>query len=110
MNEPAMSENPYDAPKQGSEGRETIPQARGGRCLECGSANTGRDELSRRKPSVLYFILFGWLSLLIHGAFAMRTDRCRDCGAVHRYKTAGSWLALAVLILLVVSGVMMLMS
>jgi hypothetical protein len=97
--------NPYDTPKQESGPSETSPYVRGGQCPACGSANTGRDELARRKPSVLYFILFGWLALLIHGAFAKRTDRCRDCGAVHRYKTAGSWLALAVLILVVAGAV-----
>lgn len=31
----------------------------------------------------------------------MRSDVCRDCGFVNRYKSAGSWVALAVLMSLV---------
>ena len=42
----------------------------------------------------------GWVSLLVRGAFAVRTVRCSDCGAVNRYKTVGSWIAMAVLIFL----------
>lgn len=44
--------------------------------------------------------------LLIRGAFSMRTELCRDCGATHRYKTAGSWIAMAILILFAVCVVM----
>jgi uncharacterized integral membrane protein len=38
--------------------------------------------------------------LLIRGAFARHTTQCRDCGEVSRYKSAGSWVAMAVLFLL----------
>jgi hypothetical protein len=57
--------------------------------------------LSRSRPNILFVIFFGWLFLLIRGAFAIRTDVCRDCGKVTRYKSAGSWVALAILMLLV---------
>jgi len=43
-------------------------------------------------------MLFGWMFLLIRGAFAMRVSQCRDCGEVRRYKSAGSWVALGVLV------------
>jgi hypothetical protein len=72
----------------------------GNPCMPCGSANTGSEFALRSKPSILMTICFGWLFLLIRGAFSKRTDRCRDCGAIHRYKSAGSWVALAVLVLL----------
>jgi uncharacterized protein (DUF983 family) len=101
--------NPYETSRQESDARVEVPYRRGGKCPTCGSGNVGRDELSRTKPSVLYFIFFGWVALLLHAAFAKRADRCRDCGAVHRYKTPGSWIALAVLIFLVVGGAVVLM-
>jgi len=52
----------------------------------------------------LHFILFGWLGQLVKAAFSHRIDVCRDCGTSNRYKTTGSWIALAVLILLVLGG------
>lgn len=30
----------------------------------------------------------------------MRTSKCRDCGDTHRFKSVGSWIALAVLVFL----------
>lgn len=89
-----MSSDPVDDQPQ------TAPTRKGRPCGKCESTNTGPEVLSHRKPSVLYVLLFGWPFLLIRGAFAMRKDRCRDCGHVTRYKSVGSWVALAFLILL----------
>lgn len=66
-------------------------------CSHCGSINTGPDTLSHSKPGIFYVMLFGWLFLLIRGAFSMRVDLCRDCGALNRYKSTGSWMALLIL-------------
>lgn len=41
--------------------------------------------------------------MLIRAAFAIQTDLCRDCGKTNRYKTTGSWVALALLILIVLA-------
>lgn len=93
-----MNENPYDAPKAGPDGQpEPVYERRGRVCRACGSRNTGRALLSRTRPNLFFVMVFGWIVLLIRGAFAMRTDLCRDCGATMRYKSAGSWVALAVL-------------
>ncbi len=96
--------NPYETPSAESTGPdcESAP-TRGRPCPVCGSANTMTDTLLRSRPSILFVILFGWVFLLIRGAFSMRTEQCRDCGASNRYKSVGSWIALAVLILLVLS-------
>lgn len=74
---------------------------KGPACFSCGSVNTTRDATLRSRPSIIAVIFFGWLFLLIRGAFAMRESRCRDCGDVTRYKSVGSWIALCVLIFLV---------
>ena len=58
--------------------------------------------LSHSRPNILFVLFFGWFFLLIREAFAMRTDRCRDCGNLRRYKSDGSWFALAVLVLILV--------
>lgn len=82
---------------------------RGRRCPACGSANVMKDSVLRPKPSIFMVILFGWLFLLVRGAFSIRTDQCRDCGAIRRYKSTGSWIALAVLIFVVICVVAALM-
>lgn len=99
-----MSINPYDTPQADRGGPPVAPVSatiiKGRPCTACGSVNTGRDLLTHTRPNLLYVLLFGWIFLLIRGAFAMRTDRCRDCGTLNRYKSAGSWLALIFLILI----------
>ena len=67
-------------------------------CQSCGSANTSVDSVLRPSPSILVILLFGWIVLLIRGAFAMRSSVCRDCGNVNRYKSVGSWIALVILV------------
>ncbi|NCQ36110.1 hypothetical protein GW813_13770 [bacterium] len=74
--------------------------AHGMPCPACGSRNTSEDSILRPSPSIIFVIFFGWIFLLIRGAFAMRTSLCRDCGEARRYKSAGSWLAMCILILL----------
>ena len=88
-------------PLQGESVQDGVdPPLCGKPCPACGSTNTMTGVLFRSRPSVLFVIFFGWVFLLIRGAFAMRTEQCRDCGATRRYKSSGSWVALAVLIVL----------
>ena len=101
--------NPYETPKtepSDAEGSrpdgESVEQTAPGRpCPACGSTNTTKDTLLRAKPSIAMVIFFGWVFLLIRGAFSMRTIQCHDCGAISRYKSAGSWVALWILISLI---------
>lgn len=58
------------------------------------------DFVLRPRPSILMVMFFGWIFLLIRGAFSMRTCQCQDCGATHKYKSTGSLFALIILILL----------
>lgn len=74
-------------------------------CPSCGSTNTTIDRFSRKGPDIVILLLFGWFFLLVGFAFSKRTDVCRDCGELNRYKSKGSWIALMVLLLLVVLAV-----
>ena len=96
---PQMSTDPYTPPKITPDGESHLPRVTGRPCPSCGSRNTGREELLHRKPGVLWFMLFGWLFLLLRTAFIRRADSCRDCGDTFRYRTVGSWVALALLAL-----------
>jgi hypothetical protein len=99
---PAGKMNPYESPGNESQKISSSPTIAAGRnCSSCGSSNTTRDRFARTRPSIIAFLLFGWVFLLIKGAFAMRADLCRDCGELNRYKSIGSWIAMAVLVLLV---------
>lgn len=64
------------------------------------------DNLMRTSPSIVLVMFFGWLPLLVRGAFSKRSYRCLDCGATTCYKTAGSWAALCVLCVLVLCVVL----
>lgn len=91
--------NPYETPlAKSDEPIDVTMPARGIPCRACGSRNTGSDNFLRARPSIISVMLFGWMFLLIRGAFAMRVSQCRDCGEVRRYKSAGSWVALGVLV------------
>ncbi len=76
------------------------PSNRGLPCLKCGSENTGDELALRHKPGILTVMLFGWVFLLIRAAFSKRTETCHDCGAIRRYRTTGSWLAMTFLLLI----------
>lgn len=94
-----MDINPYEPPKA-----ELMPIkdgeviARGRPCDACGSVNTSADVLMNQRPSATFALLFGWVFLLFRKAFTVRADHCRDCGATSRYRTTGSWVALAFLV------------
>lgn len=93
--------NPYKTPEAASDGQSTeITLTPGRPCLACGSSNTARSRVFRRSPNILLFLLFGWLFLLVRGAFAKRTEICSDCGAANSYKSAGSWIAMVILMIL----------
>ena len=99
--------NPYEAPSTTSEVNPEVHPAvtmaaTGRPCSACGSLNTSRDSALRPRPSILFVIFFGWVFLLFRGAFAMRRSQCRDCGEVMRYKSASSWIALVIVILLLI--------
>jgi len=79
---------------------EFIPSGRP--CPFCGSRNTRRDALSRASPSVLFVIFFGWVFLLIRAAFSRQTDRCEDCSETNTYKSTGSKLAMAFLVVTII--------
>lgn len=70
-------------------------------CATCNSEDVSTENLSRPGPSLFYTVLFGWLFLLCRLAFVPRRGICRDCGAPFRYRTIGSYLAMALVILLV---------
>lgn len=95
--------NPYES---STSEREEVPKiqpvVRGKQCASCGSTNTAENTVLRARPSIIFFLFFGWLYLLIRGAFAMRNAECKDCGFVTRYKSHGSYLALSLLILVVI--------
>jgi hypothetical protein len=102
--------NPYQPPsttepeqrKDGASAPEIIPdRTLGRRCEKCGSTNISGDDALRTKPSIVAVIFFGWMFLLIRSAFSKRREQCHDCGTVRIYKTTGSKLAMAFLLLLV---------
>ena len=57
----------------------------------------------KRRPGIAAVIFFGWVFLLMRYGFSRRTEVCRDCGAVRRFKTVGSWLAMIVFLLLAIA-------
>ena len=99
--------NPYHppstppSPPTGNRSDDAISDVKvGRRCEKCGSTNTSAEEALRSKPSVLAFLLFGWVFLLIRSAFSKQREYCHDCGAVRVYKTMGSKFAMVFLLLL----------
>lgn len=74
---------------------------RGLPCEKCGSDNTGTETALRMRPSVIAFVLLGWLFLLVRTAFKPKTETCRDCGSTTSFRTPGNNLALAILIMIV---------
>lgn len=102
--------NSCDTPVHESEPLLVAPASAAGKpSPACGSSNTTRDRFARKRLNLIYLVLLGWVYLLLSGAFAKRTDFCRDCGELNRYKSAGSWIAMAILwlfALLVVVGLL----
>lgn len=79
------------------------PLGRPGRpCESCGSPNTANEVALRQKPGIVTAMLFGWVFLLIRSAFSKVTETCHDCGAIRRYRTTGSQLAMVILLLIAV--------
>lgn len=97
--DPYVSSPSAVSPPPPSPGLSGPSQGKPGRpCLSCGSTNTGDEAAFRHRPSLIGVIFFGWLFLLVRTAFSKHTEVCRDCGAVRRYKSVGSCLALLLLI------------
>jgi len=93
--------NPYEAPE--SESTEAdLPKGKTKKCRSCGSQNIyAPDMFSRPKINILFLLFGGWIYLLGRYAFETFTDECEDCGAVHKYKTIGSYIAMVFFILVV---------
>jgi hypothetical protein len=72
-------------------------------CPKCKSTATSAADLARPGPNIFYTVLIGWLYLLPRIAFIPRAWICSDCGAYFRQRTPGSYVALILLILLVLS-------
>ena len=102
--------DPYTPPKESSDSSESAYEGHiltGPPCPECGSLNTSIDSVLRSRPNILAVIMFGWFFLVVRGAFSTRKSVCLECGSIHRYKSAGSWVALVmvvIMILLIVAG------
>ena len=79
---------------------EQIP-SRAKACPSCGSLETRKEIALRPRPSLLMVFFFSWYYLLIRGAFGRARAHCLDCKHSFRYKTFGSWIALAVLVMLI---------
>jgi hypothetical protein len=99
--------NPYlppsttPSPPAGDRSDDSVTDVKAGRrCEKCGGTNTSGEGALRSKPSILAFLLFGWVFLLIRSAFSKQREYCHDCGAVRVYKTTGSKFALVFLLLL----------
>jgi hypothetical protein len=83
-----------------------MPLSRRQNCESCGSANIHRENLAQPGPSLVYTLLFGWFFLLLRLAFIPRSGICRDCGKSYRYRTAGSYVAMILVTLLVLLAVL----
>ena len=70
-------------------------------CPECKSVSFTRDETLRERPSILAFLLFGWISLLYSHAFTKRDFKCSACGHRFKLRSAGSLLCMVILAVLV---------
>jgi hypothetical protein len=101
--------NPYETnhlPSEKAQAKSPVSirsqSLRSGRpCPYCKSLTTHKDGFLHTRPSVLYVIFIGWLSLLFRAAFTRRIDRCEDCGETNSYYSMGSRLALVFLVIIV---------
>ena len=92
--------DPYVPPKSQSEdtpGDAIPPEKRGAPCPDCKSTNTSSDDPMRPRPGILWFLIFGWIAFLVRAAFSTKSEVCRDCGAVRRFRTGGNYVAMAFL-------------
>lgn len=95
--------NPFKPPKSDSAGTESEtpgPANLGHACSECGSTNTANESALKTKPSLIAVILFGWVFILLRAALGKKSEVCRDCGAMTSFRTAGNYIALAIVVLL----------
>lgn len=69
-------------------------------CPECGSRNTSEKRSLRKKPSILGFLLFGWLLILFHTAFTRKSMGCLACGHGFHYRSVGNYLSMGILSLI----------
>lgn len=89
--------DPYQAPQSIAESKNGSSPP----CLHCGSLDTTNDQLLNTRPNIFYVIIFGWFVILIRAAFTRRSYFCQGCGNSFTRKTSGSYVALALLIILV---------
>ena len=98
--------DPYTPPKEAEkEPEKEIPEFTYAediiRCDSCRSKNTKILEPLYNRPSILKFLIFGWLYLLWRGAIRGKTLVCNDCGARRNFKSITSWVAIVLFVLLI---------
>lgn len=73
------------------------------KCASCGGFDTkdGSTILSGSRPSVIKFILFGWVYLLARPVFVKKELYCNGCGENSRYQSKAFWPCLVILSFLV---------
>jgi len=60
--------------------------------------------------SLLAFLLFGWIYMMVYNAFVVPAFECSECGHMWKRRTAGSWLCLILLLFLVFAFVVLLIA
>ncbi len=92
--------DPYLPPENqnGDDSVDVVPLAnRGAPCPDCKSTNTSSDDPVRSRPGILWVVLFGWIVILVRSAFSTKSEVCRDCGGVRRFRTGGNYVAMILL-------------
>ena len=69
-------------------------------CPACKSVAFTRDDTLRERPSILGFLLFGWVSLLFSHAFRKQDVKCSACEHRFQVRSTGSILCLVILVIL----------
>jgi hypothetical protein len=103
--DPYASPPPLPCPDLGIPTQE-INVHRGHQCRICGSLDTSAESILRPAPSIVLAYFFNLLYVLLRTALRVKSELCYQCGTVRRYKTAGSWIAWACLLLYVALSIL----
>ena len=66
-------------------------------CSECGSKNTSGKNFLSKGPSIIWFLLIGWLYLVFRTAIIKTDYICNDCDFEGKYRSNASWGALGLI-------------